>query len=41
MGDNIEEISLTDVVVAQPAIADENELTIKLMQQIAELRVQM
>ncbi|XP_015163374.1 uncharacterized protein [Solanum tuberosum] len=41
MGDNNEETSLTDVVVAQPALADQNELIIQLMQQIAEMRVEM
>ena len=32
MGDNNDEISLTDVVVAQPTIADQNELILQLMQ---------
>lgn len=41
MGDNNEEISLTNVVVAQPSIADQNELILQLMQQIAEMRVEM
>uniref|UniRef100_M1DIF4 Uncharacterized protein n=1 Tax=Solanum tuberosum TaxID=4113 RepID=M1DIF4_SOLTU len=31
MGDNNEETSLTDVVVAQPAFADQNELILQLM----------
>ena len=41
MGDRNEEVSLTDVVVAQPTIADQNELVLQLMQQIAEMRVEM
>ena len=41
MGDNNEEVSLTDVVVAQPTIADQNELILQLTQQIAEIRVEM
>ena len=41
MGDNNEEISLSDVVVAQLTIADQNELIMQLMQQIAKLRVEM
>ena len=41
MGDSNEEVSLTDVVVAQPNIADQNELILQLMQQIAEMRVEM
>uniref|UniRef100_M1DXZ6 Uncharacterized protein n=1 Tax=Solanum tuberosum TaxID=4113 RepID=M1DXZ6_SOLTU len=41
MGDNNDEISLTDVVVAQPAAADKNELIMQLMQQIAEMRIEM
>ncbi|TMW88869.1 hypothetical protein EJD97_017968 [Solanum chilense] len=41
MGDNNEEVSLTDVVVAQPTAADQNELIMQLMQQIAEMRVEM
>ena len=32
MGDNNEEVSLTDVVVAQPTVAEQNELIMKLMQ---------
>ena len=40
MDDNNEEISLTDVVVAQPTLADQNELILQLMQQIAEMRVE-
>ncbi|KAK4715537.1 hypothetical protein R3W88_013875 [Solanum pinnatisectum] len=31
----------TDVVVAQPVVADQNELIVQLMQQIAEMRVEM
>ncbi|KAL3364209.1 hypothetical protein AABB24_013125 [Solanum stoloniferum] len=41
MGDNNDEISLTDVVVAQPAATDQNELIMQLMQQITEMRVEM
>ncbi|KAK4738152.1 hypothetical protein R3W88_001849 [Solanum pinnatisectum] len=41
MGDNVEDTSLTDVVVAQPVIADQNELIMQLMQQLAEMRVEM
>ena len=41
MGDNNEEIDLTDVVVAQHVLADQNELILQLMQQIAEMRVEM
>ena len=41
MGDNNEEIEIDDVVVAQPAAADKNELIMQLMQQIAEMRVEM
>ena len=41
MSDNNEEISLTDVVVAQPGLVDQNELILQLMQQIAEMRVEM
>uniref|UniRef100_M1DXM3 Uncharacterized protein n=1 Tax=Solanum tuberosum TaxID=4113 RepID=M1DXM3_SOLTU len=41
IGDNNDEISLTDVVVAQPAAADQNELIMQLMQQIAEMRIEM
>uniref|UniRef100_M0ZRU7 Integrase core domain containing protein n=1 Tax=Solanum tuberosum TaxID=4113 RepID=M0ZRU7_SOLTU len=40
MGDNNEEIGLTDVVVAQPTVADQNELILQLMQQITEMRVE-
>ncbi|XP_015081454.1 uncharacterized protein LOC107025117 [Solanum pennellii] len=39
-GDNNEEVSLTDVVVAQPTVAEQNELIMQLMQQIAEMRVE-
>uniref|UniRef100_M1CGJ6 Uncharacterized protein n=1 Tax=Solanum tuberosum TaxID=4113 RepID=M1CGJ6_SOLTU len=41
MSDNNEEIDLTDVVVAHPVLADQNELIMQLMQQIAEMRVEM
>nr|XP_025885529.1 uncharacterized protein LOC104645638 [Solanum lycopersicum] len=41
MGDNNEQISLTDVVVAQQTVADQNELIAQLMQQIADMRVEM
>ena len=41
MGNNNEEVSLTDVLMAQPTIADQNELISQLMKQIAEMRVQM
>uniref|UniRef100_M1DD01 Uncharacterized protein n=1 Tax=Solanum tuberosum TaxID=4113 RepID=M1DD01_SOLTU len=41
MGDNNEETSLIDIMVAQPALADQNELILQLMQQIAEIRVEM
>ncbi|KAK4710153.1 hypothetical protein R3W88_004666 [Solanum pinnatisectum] len=41
MGDNNEEIGLTDVVVAHPTVTDQNELIIQLMQQIAEMQVEM
>ena len=41
MGDNNIEISLTDVVLAQSTIADQNELILQLMQQIPEMRVKM
>ena len=40
MGDNNEEIEIDDVVVAQPAAADKNELIMQLMQQIAEMSVE-
>ena len=32
---------MNDVVVAQPAAADKNELIMQLMQQIVEMRVEM
>ncbi|TMW89618.1 hypothetical protein EJD97_016896 [Solanum chilense] len=41
MGDSNEEVSLTDVVVAQPTLADQIGLILQLMQQIAEIRVEM
>ena len=34
-------MSLTDVVVAQPTVAEHNELIMQLMHQIAEMRVEM
>ena len=40
MGDNNEEISLSDIVLAQLIIANQNELIMQLMQQIAEMRVE-
>ena len=41
MGDNNEQISLADVVVAQPTVAEQNDLIAQLMQQIADMRVEM
>ena len=41
MGDNNDEIDMNDVVVAQSAAADKNELIMQLMQQIAKMRVEM
>ena len=41
MGDNNEEVSLTDVVVAQPTVVEQTELIAQLMQLIAEMRVEM
>ena len=41
MGNNNKEMSLTDVMVAQPTITDQNELIMQLMHQIAEMRVEM
>ena len=41
MGDNNDEVSLTDVLVAQPTVAEKNELIAQLMQQIADMRVGM
>ncbi|TMW80781.1 hypothetical protein EJD97_015181 [Solanum chilense] len=41
MGDNNEEVSLTEVVVAQPTVAEQNELNMQLMQQVAKMRVEM
>uniref|UniRef100_M1D953 Uncharacterized protein n=1 Tax=Solanum tuberosum TaxID=4113 RepID=M1D953_SOLTU len=41
MGDNNEEIGPIDVVVAQPVVADQNELIRQLMQQITEIWVEM
>ena len=41
MGDNNDEVDMNDVVVDQPTAADKNELIMQLMQQIAEMRVEM
>ena len=41
MGDNNEEVSLTDIVVPQPTVAEQNELIMQLIQQVAEMRVEM
>ena len=41
MGENNEQVSLTYVVVAQPTVADQNNLIAQLMQQIADMRVEM
>jgi len=41
MGNSNEEVSLTDVVMAQPTIENQNELILQLMKQIAEIRVEM
>ncbi|XP_004240794.1 uncharacterized protein [Solanum lycopersicum] len=41
MGDNNDEVILTDVVVARPTVAEQNELIAQLMQQIADMRVEM
>ena len=41
MGGNNDEIDMNDVVVAQPAAADKNELNMQLMRQIAEMSVEM
>ena len=41
MGDNNDEVSLTNVVGAQPTVAEQNELIAQLMQQIADMRVEM
>lgn len=41
MGDKNEEISLTNVVMDQPTIPNQNELIMQLMQQIAEERIEM
>ena len=41
MGDNNEEVSLTDFVVSQPTVAEQNELIMQLIQQVAEMRVEM
>ena len=39
--DNNEEMSITDVVVAHPTVAEPNELIMQLMEQIADMRVEM
>ena len=36
MGDNNDEVSLNDVMVAQPTVAEQNKLIMQLMQQIAK-----
>ena len=41
MGDNNEEINLTDIVVAQPTTTHQNELIMQSMQQITEMIVEM
>ena len=41
MGDNNDEGRLTDVVVAQSTVAEQNELIMQLIQQVAEMRVDM
>ena len=41
MGDNNDEEILTDVVVALPTVEEQNELIMQLMQQVAEMRVEM
>ena len=41
MGDSNEEVSLTDIVVDQPTVEDQNELILQLMQHIAEMRIEM
>ena len=41
MGDNNEQISLADVVVAQPTVAEQNDLIAQLMQEIADMRFEM
>ncbi|XP_069155857.1 uncharacterized protein [Solanum lycopersicum] len=41
MGDNNDEGRLTDVVVAQPTVVEQNELIMQLMQQIAEMKNEM
>ena len=40
MGYSDKKVSLTDAMVDQPTIADQNELILQLMQQIAEMRVE-
>ena len=40
MRDNNDDIDMNDVIVAQPAAADKNELIMQLMQQIAEMSVE-
>ena len=41
MGDNNDKVRLTDIVVDQPTIAEQNELIMQLMQKIAEMKVEM
>ena len=41
MGDSNKDVSLIDVLVAQPTVADQDELILQLMQQIEEMRVKM
>ena len=40
MGDDNKEVSLTDVVVDQPTVADQNKFIQQLMQHIEEMRVE-
>ena len=41
MGDNNDEEILTDVVVALPTVEEQNELIMQLMQQVAEMIMEM
>ena len=41
MGDNNDEVNLTDVVVAQHTVAEQNKLIMQIMQQVTEIRVEM
>ena len=41
MGNDNDEVDMNDIVMAQPTAADKNELIMRLMQQIAEMRVEM